>query len=68
MSMVLGQLLLLLFLADVRGCVCDPAQPQTMAGKECSLTKAAVEAQPGETWRHPARRDDTQATSFRRTA
>jgi len=47
--MVLGQLLLLLFLADVRGCVCDPAQPQTMAGKECSLTKAAVDAEPGET-------------------
>ena len=30
--------ILLLFLADVRGCVCNPADPQTMPGRECSLT------------------------------
>jgi hypothetical protein len=30
--------ILLLFVADVRGCVCDPTHPDTMAGRECSLT------------------------------
>jgi len=48
MGMVLVQLLLLLFFADVRGCVCDPARPDTMQGKECSLTKAAVAEAAGE--------------------
>lgn len=41
MSLVLAHLLLLFYLADVRGCVCDPARPETMQGKECSLTLAA---------------------------
>ena len=41
MSLVLAHLLLLLFLADVRGCVCDPARPETLQGRECSLTLAA---------------------------
>ena len=36
-----AQVLLLLFLADVRGCVCDPARPETLQGRECSLPLAA---------------------------
>jgi CDP-diacylglycerol pyrophosphatase len=43
MSLVLAHLLLLWFLADVRGCVCDPARPETMQRRECSLTRAAQE-------------------------
>src|SRR6185503_4845370 len=33
--------------ADVRNCQCDPAKPETLAARECSLCKA-VEAQPAE--------------------
>ena len=33
--------------ADVRGCKCDVARPETMAARECSLCRA-VEAQPLE--------------------
>lgn len=45
-----GSLLLLCFLAgfsgvparaDVRGCTCDPAKPETMRGRECSLCNEA---------------------------
>jgi CDP-diacylglycerol pyrophosphatase len=45
---VFAHLLLLLFFADIRGCVCDPARPDTMQGKECSLTRAAVEETSGD--------------------
>lgn len=41
MSLVFAHLLLLLLFADVRGCVCDPSRPDTMQGRECSLTQAA---------------------------
>lgn len=33
--------LLLLAVADIRGCVCDPARPDTMQARECALTSAA---------------------------
>ena len=36
---------LTLFLADVRGCACDLAKPETMATRECSLC-AEAEKQP----------------------
>jgi hypothetical protein len=48
MSLVLAHLLLLFFLADVRGCVCDPARPETMQGRECSLTLAARQDTSGD--------------------
>jgi hypothetical protein len=40
-------LLLPLGRADVRGCVCDAARPETMAAVECSLCRQA-EAQPAD--------------------
>jgi hypothetical protein len=48
MSLVLAHLLLLSFLADVRGCVCDPARTDTMQGRECSLTLAAAQDTSGD--------------------
>jgi hypothetical protein len=41
-GLVLIPVLLLAFVADIRGCVCDPAHPDTMQGRECGLTEAAV--------------------------
>jgi hypothetical protein len=40
-------LLLPLLRADVRNCNCDPARPETMTARECSLCKVA-EGQPAE--------------------
>ena len=40
-------LLLPLGRADVRGCGCDAAKPETMAATECQLCRVA-EAQPAE--------------------
>ena len=42
MSEVLLPLILVSLVADVRGCVCDPARPETMEGRECSLTNVAT--------------------------
>ena len=33
--------------ADVRGCACDPARPETMQGRECSLCREAESQPPG---------------------
>ncbi len=33
--------------ADVRNCTCDPARPETMAARECSLCRAADAQTPG---------------------
>jgi len=33
--------------ADIRGCLCDPARPETMAARDCSLCKVA-DAQPAD--------------------
>ncbi len=41
--MVIFPVILLAILADVRGCVCDPAQPATMEERACSLTHIAAE-------------------------
>lgn len=43
LGVVLLTVILLAFLADIRGCVCDPALPDTMHGRECSLTLKAAE-------------------------
>jgi hypothetical protein len=40
--LVLLPVLLLAFVADIRGCVCDPAHPDTMTGRECGLTQVAI--------------------------
>lgn len=45
--MLFPVILLSLFLADVRNCGCDPAKPETMEAKECSLCKEA-EKQPAD--------------------
>lgn len=47
MSKVIGPILLLALVADVRGCTCDPAVSTSMTGRECSLTRIAVE-EPGD--------------------
>ncbi len=36
-------LILLAIAADIRGCVCDPAQPGTLQDRACSLTRVAIE-------------------------
>ena len=43
MSMVIFPVILLAVLADVRGCVCNPAQPSTMEERACSLTRVATQ-------------------------
>lgn len=42
---MISLLLALFWLADLRGCACDAAQPATLEARECSLCKAA-EQQP----------------------
>ncbi len=39
-----AHLFFLLFLADIRGCICDPSRPDTMQARECALTSAAAQA------------------------
>jgi diadenosine tetraphosphate (Ap4A) HIT family hydrolase len=39
---VLLPVLLIAFVADIRGCVCDPVRPETMQGRECGLTLEAT--------------------------
>jgi hypothetical protein len=44
---VFSAILLSLVLADVRNCACDPAKPETMEARECSLCREA-EMQPAD--------------------
>jgi hypothetical protein len=46
MSVVFSTFLLVALLADVRGCVCDPARPDTMQDRMCGLTQIATEQPP----------------------
>jgi len=43
MSVVVLPIILLAVFADVRGCVCDPARPETMSERACGLTLLAGE-------------------------
>ena len=43
MIVVILPILLLTLLGDVRGCVCDPAKPETMDSRMCSLTHVAFD-------------------------
>jgi hypothetical protein len=49
MSVVFSTLLMIAIVADVRGCVCDPARPETMEDRVCSLTRIASERPPSPT-------------------